>query len=578
VTVVFPRLSGPAGLGVGLDMPWDGDAGFVRDPEGRDRASERVRRFFETTPHGSPWSHAFFSLQPRDRSVPTLATYGAAWDDAVACLPGGATRALHTTALDLGAARPKARGPLLELVNALVERHDFRWVNEDLGLWSLGDRPLPYPLPPYLTAEGLAAAIENTRACQRALAIPLLVEFPGFAKGVSLPIGDLDAYDFFRVLAEEAEVPVTLDVGHLLSWRWLRGHRGDALYDELERLPVDHCFEIHLSGCEIVDDVFYDAHHGVLLEEQLTLLDRLLELCPNACAVTYEDPIIDSDGRLASKCEASLSALAERTAELSLPARPTPTNDATGSVPALDAGARARLDSIDSALEALVFDEQAREAFVHTGATACTSTAAFRAVDAEELRSLADAAAKHLLGRGHAGVGTLSRSFPRAFEAWRERHPHDRDLLGLARAFCGAEGRRVREGMSVAPGPTIEEAFAGFAERAGLDDPASIRLALARAVARAVVTSVEPSFVLPSTFRSCPGGICTVVPTSPPYLVAALGARVVEGPVTPLIAALVEGSRVDEAAVAHGAAGTAAEASAAELVRMGLRAPDPRPG
>ena len=26
-----------------------------------------------------------------------------------------------------------------------VDRHDFRWVNEDLGLWSLGGQPLPGP-------------------------------------------------------------------------------------------------------------------------------------------------------------------------------------------------------------------------------------------------------------------------------------------------------------------------------------------------------------------------------------------------------------------------------------------------
>ena len=91
---------------------------------------------------------------------------------------------------------------------------------------------------------------------------------------------------------------MTLDVGHLLSWRWWRGRRGAALLDDLERLPLAHCFEIHLSGCEIAQDRFVDAHHGRLLDEQIVMLELLLGLCPNARAVTFEDPRFDAQGAL----------------------------------------------------------------------------------------------------------------------------------------------------------------------------------------------------------------------------------------------------------------------------------------
>ena len=59
-------------------------------------------------------------------------------------------------------------------------------------------------------------------------------------------------------------------------------------------MPLDRCFEIHLSGCAIDGERFLDLHHGVLLDAQLTMLERLLERCPNVRAITYEDPAFDA--------------------------------------------------------------------------------------------------------------------------------------------------------------------------------------------------------------------------------------------------------------------------------------------
>ena len=286
----FPRLA--RGLGVGLDLPWNGTTGFGPG----DALASPVRSFLRAG--AASWSHAFFSWQPRDRAPPALADYAAAWDDLVAALPAELPRALHHTALNLGALGRYRRTELFDFTSALCERYDLRWINEDVGLWSLAGRPLPYPLPPILDSDGLEASIANVRECQAALPVPLVLEFPGFARGVSVVVGDLHAYDFFRVLAEETEAPVTLDVGHLLSWQWWSGRRGAALFDELDRLPLAHCFEIHLSGCEVAGGRFVDAHHGRLLGEQFDLLERLLEICPNLRAVTYEDPRFDGEGVL----------------------------------------------------------------------------------------------------------------------------------------------------------------------------------------------------------------------------------------------------------------------------------------
>ena len=311
MSIRFPAHRG-RGIGVGLDLPWDGSTGFGHDPVRGDVLVDKVRAFLRAD--AARWSHAFFSWQPRDRAMPRLDDYLPGWLDLTNSLPAPLPLALHHTALNLGALGPYRRGELLELTNQLCDRFGFQWINEDLGMWSLAGRPVPYPLPPLLTEEGLCAAIANVDECQGALAVPLLVEFPGFARGVSLVAGDWHAYDFFRVLAEETSSPVTLDVGHLLSWQWWRGRRGEDLYDELERLPLHHCFELHLSGCEIEGARFVDAHHGQLLDEQLVLLGRLLERCPNLTAVTFEDPRLTDAGRFIPSSDRSWQRILEATA------------------------------------------------------------------------------------------------------------------------------------------------------------------------------------------------------------------------------------------------------------------------
>lgn len=193
------------------------------------------------------------------------------------------------------------RRPVTDFTNELHARYGFSWVVEDLGIWSLRGRPLPYPLPPVMTERGLELATENARQTRELLEPPLHVEFPGYTEGGSFILGGLDGFDYFKRLADDADVWVTLDVGHILSYQWLRGRTGESMYDEIERLPLDRCRELHLSGCQIVGGKFRDLHHGILLDEQLELTRHLLPVCPNLLGVTYEDPVYGEDGVLIEK-------------------------------------------------------------------------------------------------------------------------------------------------------------------------------------------------------------------------------------------------------------------------------------
>jgi len=307
----FPEVGRRLGLGVGLDLPWGAPIGFERDPEAGDRIAPRVLRYLER--HAEDFNYLFVSWQPRSRNRLDVADYAPVWDDLFARVPPWPVRALHQTAFNLGSLEPYDTTELVSFTNGLIERYDLAWVNEDLGLWSLHGRPLPYPLPPYLTDAGLAASIRNTAAVQETLAAPLLVEFPGFSDGTSFFMGTWHAYDFFRRVVADTGSPATLDTGHLLSYQWLCGKRGEALFDDLERLPLEHCFEIHLSGCAIKDDRFMDYHHGILMDEQLEILKRLLALCPNLRAVTYEDPKFSAEGVMTKASVRNVERLKEMT-------------------------------------------------------------------------------------------------------------------------------------------------------------------------------------------------------------------------------------------------------------------------
>jgi uncharacterized protein len=305
----LPRVPGRLGLGVGLDLPWGAPIGFTYDPARGDAVSPRVVRFLSA--HAESFSYFFVSWQPRNRNRLDPRDYIDVYDDLFARIPAFPVRALHQTSFNLGALEAYDHARVADFTNALIERYKFAWVNEDLGLWSIHGRPLPYPLPPYLTPGGLRASIRNTALVQGALIAPLLVEFPGFSDGTSFTVGDLHAYDFFRHVVEETGSPATLDVGHLLSYQWLKGKRGEALYEDLDRLPLSSAFEVHLSGCQVTGDRFMDYHHGVLMDEQLELLTRLLPLCPNLRAITYEDPKFDDEGAMIRKAAPNFLRLKE---------------------------------------------------------------------------------------------------------------------------------------------------------------------------------------------------------------------------------------------------------------------------
>lgn len=293
-------------MGIGMDMPWGEKRFAFSDDDGGTPTADvlaHLARFADTYDYG------FLAFQPRGYGELEPNRYLTAYDRFYDALGAGKGRVFHHTLLDTGAPHRYDKESVTRFTNAIVDRYDIDWVVEDLGIWSLNGKSLPYPLPPILTEESRDQCVANVGEWVRLIETDVSIEFPGFTEGGSFMIGHLDAFEFFADVVRASGSFATIDVAHILAYQWLNGRSGARMFDGLDKLPLDRCIEIHLSGCQIVNGRFRDLHHGVLLDEQLEMLERLLTLTPSLRGVTYEDPKFDSSGELTQKSRRNASRL-----------------------------------------------------------------------------------------------------------------------------------------------------------------------------------------------------------------------------------------------------------------------------
>lgn len=461
------------GLGVGLDLPWSAPYGIVGG-----QVSSRTLAFLER--EGHRFSQAFVSWQPPDRGVPRLEDVLEPFQAFFDRVPH-ATRTLHQTAFNL-AGTGYDRGPLIELTNALIERFGFAWVNEDLGCWSVGGWSLPYPQAPFLTEQAVRHCAAVCRQVDAALQAPLVVEFPGYEV---VPPGPLDAYAFFRQVIERSGCACTLDTGHLLTWRWLRGHRGEALLDGLEALPLEHAVELHCAGVVETGEQLVDAHHGVLVDLQLELVERLIALCPNLRVVTYEDPRFDDAGQLPAPAAHSLAALEQRLADF----EPAPQRVLPGPTAA------------DVPLDTSPWEDALRAAMVAP--------------------------------QGGALRRALATRSTRGLPALRELYGTEDDTV--LRAFLASEeGEAWSDFGWATSGRALEDAFGRF------HAPGSHAHRLA--CTKLLALHPDPPFRVPDGFVRSGDGWVGLFEDDSVFYGTARG-RVMSGPITPMIAGLLRGER-----------------------------------
>jgi hypothetical protein len=229
--------------------------------------------------------------------------------------------------------------------------------------------------------------------------------------------------------------------------------------------------------------------------------------------------------------------------------------------------ARERGRRIEEALARLLFDPYAHEA----AGEEIDARLPLRDRDRAELEEAARAVRRMVLERTHRGSGGLTSWYPATLAAWRAGHPADHTLDELLGRFCASRSCAAwRELPAGPPGLSLEEALYRFFDENDIGDPAVREEELLGAVVRGLAITPRARLAWPRQVRAAPGGCFAVSRCL--VLHAALDGRYHRGPVTPLIAALLEDQSADVVAVRFGLSIDEVDRVIAALRAMRLRA------
>jgi hypothetical protein len=227
--------------------------------------------------------------------------------------------------------------------------------------------------------------------------------------------------------------------------------------------------------------------------------------------------------------------------------------------------------TLDEALSALLYRRSFRERFARGERSGLSDddVRALSTLDLDELERAARLACGALLERPHRGVGTLLDAFPQTIGAWTRAHP-ERSSGDLAMELADAPAFDAYSAVQACNGISLEEAFFRFAEDRAIGEP-DVRLCeFVTAIVKSLVVTPRPFFALPDIVRVAPRGHFAVLEHGP-TLIAALEGRLVVGPITRFLAAVLSHPEsLDELAMRFGVTRADALAARAELRTMGL--------
>jgi uncharacterized protein (UPF0276 family) len=197
---------------------------------------------------------------------------------------------LHSASLSVAGFVPPSDATI-EAIRDEAVRDGTPWIGEHLAFITADglDRDdasptsLTYTLCPQLSEETVERVVRNLAALRPRLPVPLILE--NSPQYFAIPGSTMGMVDFIRAVTARVDVGLLLDLSHFLITSLNTGV--DAM-DEIDRMPLEHVVEIHVSGLSRQSGIVWDDHAVPAPPAVFSLLEFVLHRArPRALTLEY---------------------------------------------------------------------------------------------------------------------------------------------------------------------------------------------------------------------------------------------------------------------------------------------------
>jgi uncharacterized protein len=176
---------------------------------------------------------------------------------------------------------------VLSKTSAIASHCKAVWTGQDIGIWTCRGQYLGSFLVPAIFDKRSALEVaKKVRYLNDALPCPFLIENPP----VTFSLETMPLLDFVSMIAEDADVGIVLDIGHLIGYQQATGRQMNDM--PLDRFPFDRVVEVHLAGLQfsrIGDDTnIIDQHAYPVHDLCWQFLEENIDRMPNLKGLTLE--------------------------------------------------------------------------------------------------------------------------------------------------------------------------------------------------------------------------------------------------------------------------------------------------
>lgn len=168
------------------------------------------------------------------------------------------------------------------------ERYHFPWHSDHLSYFQVNDdadhvRSAGLAVPVPYDWDVLDMIADRIDYIQTRIPVPFLIENNVYY--IDIPDQDMTEAEFMNRLAARTGCGILLDLHNVYVNACNHDFNPFAFLDQLD---LSRVVEIHIAGGNEMGGMYTDSHAGPCPQPVWELLDRVVALAPNLCAVTYE--------------------------------------------------------------------------------------------------------------------------------------------------------------------------------------------------------------------------------------------------------------------------------------------------